>query len=237
MRRALRRVRELVGDNPAFLPLVLALTPEGRRRRVTATTDVVIEGYPRSGNTFAVWAFRLAQPRPVTLASHAHVPAQVKRAVALGIPTLVVVRPPLDAAASLLVAAPHLRPAAALREYAHHHRELVPFASGFLVATFDEVTRDFGEVIRRLNRRFDTRFEPFVPSAEHTAAVFDAIDRYHAPLTGGRVSVGRVPRPSPDRAAALQDARRALLDPALGPRLERAEQAFATFLQLRSAES
>src|SRR5438270_96173 len=53
-RLSLRRCRELVGDNPVFLPLVLACTPEGRSRAITAgKTDVVVEGFPRCGNTFA----------------------------------------------------------------------------------------------------------------------------------------------------------------------------------------
>ncbi|RMG27959.1 MAG: hypothetical protein D6732_19595, partial [Methanobacteriota archaeon] len=44
---------------------------------IGARTEIVIEGYPRSANTFAVVAFRLAQNRPVKIAHHLHMEAQI----------------------------------------------------------------------------------------------------------------------------------------------------------------
>ena len=43
--------------------------------------DIVIEGFPRSANSVAVHAFRVAQDRPVRIAHHLHAPAQVIAAV------------------------------------------------------------------------------------------------------------------------------------------------------------
>ncbi len=81
VKRGIRRAHELLGDAPFFLPLQRLLTPESARdRAITERTQLVIEGFPRSGNTFASKAFTLAQDRPVVVASHVHLPAQVKLA-------------------------------------------------------------------------------------------------------------------------------------------------------------
>jgi hypothetical protein len=201
-RRCLRRTRELLGDDPIFLPVVLRATPTGTVRRITEDTQIVIEGFPRSGNTFAYFALTFAerqQGREVHIASHVHTPSQVKLAVSERFPTLVVVRRPIDVITSLLIAAPHVPFAWALREYIHHHEEILPLRDRFVIGTFDEVTRDFGAVTHRVNERFGTTFARFEPTEENTEAVFALIDENHRVLHGGSENV--VPRPSELRKA------------------------------------
>jgi len=60
--------------------------------RITGETEVVIDGFPRSGNTFAVVAFRQAQSRRVSVAHHGHVPALAIEAHRRGVPALVLIR-------------------------------------------------------------------------------------------------------------------------------------------------
>lgn len=230
LRRALRRTRELMGDDPRLLPLVLRATPMGMEKAIGERTELVVEGFPRSGNTFATFGIQHAQPRPVAIASHAHVPAQVAVAVALRLPTVVVVRDPLDTLTSLLVAAPHVRPAAAWREWVHHHEQVLRLAEhrdGFVVATFAQVTRALGDVTERVNERFGTRFAPFSGTPEATEAVFATIDAHHDRVHGGTVHV--LPRPVASRRAAADAARARLAEPT-----HRARQAAAKALWLRA---
>jgi hypothetical protein len=81
---------------PIFLPTVrfcpALQEPEDPHCWVSRTTEIVIEGYPRSGNTFAVVAFRLAQGREIEIAHHLHAAAQIKRAARLDVPAFI---PPL----------------------------------------------------------------------------------------------------------------------------------------------
>jgi hypothetical protein len=201
-RRALRRARELLGDDPVFLPVVLRATPTGNVRKIRDDTQIVIEGFPRSGNTFAFFALKHAEHqagREVNIASHVHTPSQVRLAVTERFPTMVVIRNPLDTVTSLLIAAPHVRFESALREYVHHHREILPWRERFVVASFPEVTTDFGAVTRLVNERFGTSFALFDPTDENTDAVFEAIDENHRVLHGGTENV--VPRPSALRKA------------------------------------
>ena len=223
IRRALRAAREKIGDDPRFLPIVLAATPEGFSRRIRTSTDLVVDGFPRSGTTFAVHALRYSNER-LRIASHVHVPAQIKLAVRRGLPTIVTLRAPVDAVASMLVAAPHVDPSRALAEYAHHHEEIEHLSGGFLIAPFDVVVSDFGSVIEALNARFGTSVEGFVHSDENVAAVMASIERYHAPLTGGEVSESRVPRPSMERTPALEAVKSMLSRPELRALRERASE-------------
>jgi hypothetical protein len=82
------------------LPLARALR---RGEVVDARTDIVIEGFPASANTFAVAAFRLAQePRYMRIAHHTHVPAQVIEATRLGVPAILLIREPMQAVLSVM---------------------------------------------------------------------------------------------------------------------------------------
>lgn len=214
-RRVLRRIREVLGDDPVWLPVVLRATPTGTVRQITEATQIVIEGYPRSGNTFAFFALKHAEAlagRDVQIASHVHTPSQVKLAVRLHEPTLLVIREPLDAVVSLLIAAPHVRFESAIHEWIHHHEELLPYRGGFVAGSFRQVTSDFGAVTDTVNERFGTAFARFDPTPEDTEAVFAAIEKNHEVLHGGTENV--VPRPSELRKAEKQW----LLDQLAAPR-------------------
>jgi hypothetical protein len=198
-RRLLRWTREQLGDDPFFLPVVLRATPLGTTRRLADDTDLVIEGFPRSGNTFAYFAMRHASHDRLKIASHVHTPSQVKAAVALRLPTVLVVRDPLDTVVSLLIAAPHVSFHAAIAEWTHHHRELLPYRHGYELATFAEVTGDLGAVVDRVNTRFGTDLPRFSHTPAAVDAVFAAIEEHHQRVHGGTENV--VPRPSPARQA------------------------------------
>jgi hypothetical protein len=199
VRRVLRRARQVIGDDPLFLPIVLRATPTGTVRRITPETDIVIEGFPRSGNTFAYFALRHAAGDDLVISSHVHTPSQVKLAVSERFPTLVVIRQPMDTITSLLIAAPHVPFESAIKEYIHHHREIFPLRDRFVIGSFDDVTKDFGAVTERINERFGTSFPLFANTEEDVEAVFAAIEENHRVLHGGTENV--VPRPSEARKA------------------------------------
>src|SRR5262245_32533170 len=99
--------RSLIGQYPAlYLPPVRwkrradlrhlrsgARNPS-RSEPVFRDTEAIIEGFPRSANTFAATAFQLAQTKPVRVAHHLHVPSQIIAGARWGIPTIVLVRDP-----------------------------------------------------------------------------------------------------------------------------------------------
>ncbi len=210
-RRGLRRTRRVLGDSPLFLPVVLRLTPTGTSRRLTDRTALVIEGFPRSANTFARHGIDVAQRSPLEVSSHVHTPSAVKAAVRRGTPCLVLVREPLPTLASLLVASPHVSARAALSEWCHHYDEIWPCRHGFVVATFDQVTTDLGAVVERVNERFDTDLAGFSGTPADVDRVLASIERRHLEVHDGAAHLD--PRPSSDRDGARQAALEELMRP------------------------
>ena len=163
--RARFEARSIAGKHPSiYLPIARR---RGRAEPVTRATEVVIEGFPRSGNTFCVTAFGSVQSRPVRVARHEHVPAQVMAAARAGIPALVLIRRPEDAVLSLVIQHPDVTVRQAVRAYVRFYQPLMRFRGRFVTATFDEVVSDLGAVIDRLNARFGTGFEVFRHTREN----------------------------------------------------------------------
>lgn len=233
-RRFLRRAQYALGHHPGLLPILVRLTPEGTAKAITRRTELVIEGFPRSGNTFAVFALRQANGGYLRVPTHVHQPAQVKRAVRLGLPTVVVIREPVEALASNLIFSRHVLPEEILREYVRYHQELVPLLGWVVVAAFEEIITGSGAVIDRVNRRFGTRFRAFSHEPSDVEAVFAAIERRHGDVYGYEQLERFVPRPAPDRAEAKAWFVQQLTAPEHGVLLAEARALHQRFLATRA---
>lgn len=215
VRRLLRAARTAMSDHPVFLPILLRLTPRGMTRRIDDSTQLVVEGYPRSSNTFAVSALIVASSGEFRVVGHVHAPSQVRLAVRRHVPALVVIREPRATAQSLIVAAPHVRPRRAIAEWIHFYEELWELREGFVVATFDQVTTDMGEVAQRLEERFLTPVPRFVHDDTGRAALerhmADEHRRWHPN------DVRSAPWPSNERALLAQEVEALLIQESLDP--------------------
>lgn len=198
---------------------------------IRRSTELVIEGFPRSANTFAVAAFAVAQGTSVEalhIARHSHAPAQVARATQRGLPTILLIRKPEDAVISL-VQRERVSLPVALDSYIAFHRAVAPYAEHTVIASFDEVTSDFGSVIRRLNRRYGTRYREFTPipaNVEMALRLVEDMERLHA---GGPVLESRVARPSGARDLEKPRLRCALTSGSFKAQLERASDLYSQF--------
>lgn len=191
---------------------VLALPLQRLRARgelIGARTDVVIEAFPRCASSFAVAAFRLAQePDPTNIAHHTHMPAQVMRAAHRGVPTMVLLRPGVDAVVSHVIRSPDLSVNAAMRGYLRFYEPLLRLRDAFVTATFDEVVGTFGVAIERLNARFHTTFAPFEHTPENVARIDGEIERdYRSRGGSGERYEAIIPRPSASRDAIKAEVR------------------------------
>ncbi len=153
---------------------------------VGGATDLVVEGFARSGNSLAVAAIAAAQREPIRIAHHVHAPAHVLEAVRLRRPVLLVIREPADAAVALVESKPFLTAEAALRGWVRFHEPLVRVRGRIVVATFEHVHEDLASAVERLNERFGTTLVP--PAA---GAAVDP-ERYFDERTGhGLPMIGR----------------------------------------------
>lgn len=190
----------------------------GRRSHVVVHrgTELVIDGFQGSANSYSIAALRRAQDRHIEVAHHLHCPRQVIVAVRRRIPVLVLLREPRGAVLSLVSRWPHLSLRQGLRDYARYYRHVLTAAEGFVVGTFPQVTGDFGAVMTRVNQRYGTQLPVLVPGDDRgDDALYDA---------GAQDRRGR---------RAVVSARAAeLTDPKLAVLLRRAEGAYQDMLAL-----
>jgi hypothetical protein len=227
-RRGVFEAKTIVAEYP-FLALAIA-----RRRHgipVRDDTRIVIEGFPRTGTSFAVAAFDLAQEGRVRIACHVHAPAQIVAGARRGLPCVVIAREPEETSLSFVIRNPHLTIRHALRGYLRFYEPLLRLHGRFVVGTFEQVTNDFGEVTRRVNERFGTAFREFEHTEENVRRCFEAIDEdYRKRLPEGEALERQVARPSEWRIRMKDEIRssyQASSSASLRARAERVFEAFA----------
>jgi hypothetical protein len=202
----------------------------GNRELVDKDTDILIESFPRSASSFAKAALRLAQePRELRIASQTHAPGHVIAAVRLNIPSLVLIREPIDAVVSNLFRHPERGVDGLLRGYLSFYEPLRPYRAGFVVATFEEVVGgEFAAVTRRINTRFGTDFAEFEATEENVLHCLRSIDReWRAHRSQDEELLERtIPRPSELREGMKETLRERVQESA-SPRLhQRAESVY-----------
>lgn len=198
---------------------------------VSPDTDIVIEGFPRSGNTYAVAAFALAQPQPLRIARHLHAPAQLLLAMRHGVPALLIVRRVPDPVLSVVLREPYLTVARALRWYVDFHESLLAHRTSFECAAFDEVLTCYGDVIDRVNRRYGTSFTRYQAGEAAETAVRARIEEMERQDSGeGEVRERFVARPSQVRDRLKEELRPAYEAAALAGLRRVAEDLYGEFV-------
>ena len=149
------------------------LKPSRKKLSVNQNTQIVIEGFPRSANTFSVVVFRMTQTDEVNIAHHLHVPAQIIKGAQLKIPIIVLIRPPKDTVISLIIREPKWTIELALKAYINFYKTIEEFDDYYIVASFEQVTQDYGSVIRRLNEKFGTNFVAYTPQENEVNKIIE----------------------------------------------------------------
>lgn len=209
--RARHHLRRPIARTPYLWDLTQHVRPEKRATLARPDTAIVIEGYPRSGNTYGVAAWEYANGRAAHVGRHLHGAPHVQRAVRLHVPTIVLARRPREAVLSVLVRWDALTPHDAVLSYLDFYRTIWPVRDGFVVGLFDRVVSDFGGVLVEVNQHFGTSFVPYDHTPENEAAVVRRVEELNRLESGGEVVETHVGRPSAERARR-KDELRALLE-------------------------
>jgi hypothetical protein len=220
----------LAGGNPTvFFGLYRLLrTRQDLTRAVTPDKQVVIEGYPRSGNSFARRAFIMAQNETfdvTSIAHHLHVPAQVVLAAQWRIPTLVLIRRPKDAVLSLVIRDP-ISVDQALRYYISFYETAEKYRDAYVLGLFEEVTADFGQVIKRMNDKFGTSFSLFRHDEENVSKLFAGMETQARKKYGETLWERKVQRPAAVREKIKDEIEYELENPKRKKLIVRAEAVY-----------
>jgi hypothetical protein len=147
----------IAGDYRLSLPVFRLL---GKRYRDLCgpDTELCIDGFPRSGNTFLVAAVQRWNTS-LRISHHTHLGGNVKYAIGLGLPTVVLLRQPADAVASAMVWDGKVTPAVGLFVYMHFYRSLAPLLDKALLVSFEDAVGKPDAVVQAVNDRFGRSFE------------------------------------------------------------------------------
>ena len=136
-------------------------------------TELVIDGYQGSGNSFATAAFKLCQEKHIQLAHHLHSPVQICKAVRNNIPVILTIRQPKDAVISVSSRWRYITLEQALRAYILFYERLLEVMDSVVVSPFVTTTQHFNRVIEEVNTRYGKRFNVFTYSSEHVSVLRD----------------------------------------------------------------
>lgn len=163
-------------------------------QEVQKNTQLVIEGFPRSANSFSLGAIQSVQPQPLIIASHLHAAAQVIRAANLSIPTLVLIRQPAEAVISLKSLEFEISDRfqvdragwgvglkSYLKAWINFYLKVLPYRENYVIGLFDEVTTDFGLIIEQINERFQTDFKIFNHTKENVKTLHEIVGFHSGP--------------------------------------------------------
>ncbi len=178
--------------------------PRLRENLVGHDTALVLDGFPRSANSYAYAAFRRSNGPDIKVSHHVHAAGNIVWALRHRVPTVVLVRTPLYAVASFMqfqgVTARY-----GLMRYISFYRKVLRHRDGVVLAEFDEVIRGFGTTVRRVNGRFGTGFSEYVPTPENEEWCRGFVHEMHTRFVG-HADPARLPLPSKSREAD-QDSR------------------------------
>ena len=224
LRRWRFRLKTFLGTRPALYFAVYRLRSGHDRLLVDAETDLCVEGFPRSANSFTVSAITAAQSGPINTAHHTHVAANAMRACQLGVPTLILIRDPKDAVISLTAlgyqtrdtspdeaaGAPPIPFLLQVEAWIAFYEALEVYRGQYVTAPFEAVIQDVGPVVRRINARFGTDFVPFEHTDENVAALHEQRG-YHAGPSEQRAAIKNAVRTAFEQTLDTQSALRTRL--------------------------
>lgn len=119
---------------------------------VNEDTELLIDGFPRSANTFAYAFIEMTQPVK-RIAHHVHLPVQFYRSKKFSTPALLLLRNPVDAAISMSIRRPTYFPYLIFLYYYLFHTKIFKIISDTLIIRFEEVVSDPNSIIRKLRSK------------------------------------------------------------------------------------
>ena len=182
-----------------------------QERMIDSQTEIVIEGFPGSANSFSVLAFKMSQNRSVNIAHHMHDPSQIIAAIKIGIPVIVLIRVPEDAILSYIVRFSSFTDEQEiiksldhqLKKYIDFYQKILVYKNHFIIADFKTLTTSYETIIQRVNNKYNTNFNLFYCNEHNTKQVFEQMNQL-SKQKFGHVNENAVSRPSIDKEKAKE---------------------------------
>ncbi|MEM7657136.1 MAG: hypothetical protein AAF399_13465 [Bacteroidota bacterium] len=166
-------------------------------------TELVIEGFPRSANTFGVLLVEQHLEQNLHIAHHLHLAYQLEQGVQRGLPSVLLLRNPQDSIPSLLLRNAYLSPWLAFHWFRKFHEPLVAIKDQLLVWEFESLTQHPARCLQQLASDFPDLLlgEEESVQADQVFQQIDQLDRETKQQAGEELDLVRS-RPNLRKAAA-----------------------------------
>jgi len=200
---------------------------------ISRNTNLVIEGFPRSANTFSVVAFESVQTKKIIIAHHLHLPFQINYACKHNIPALVLIREPTEAISSAIIFNNFLSIAEYLKSYIYFYTSISNCNDKFIVGLFDEVIHAYDKIIFKLNNKFNTQFNLFYNSPTTVKRCFEKIEENNE----SNINENTIPHPSLFRKIKKEEIKNKLSKPEYKHLLKEAEKIYNHYAQMSKTQN
>jgi hypothetical protein len=139
-------IRVFIGHHYNLYKFIIGRDKKKKKLLYSQNTDVVIEGFPRVGNTFFVVAFQKLSEKKLTIARHVHLTYQIKEALASKKPIIVLVRDPIDAVVSLKIREPRISIYVALFWYLQFYSFVLKHKAQIEIKLFSSFISNYNEI-------------------------------------------------------------------------------------------
>ncbi len=199
-----RAINAFIRTRPMLFGFVMSRRKKFRDIVVNNETEIIIEGYPRSANTFAVAAFVFAQNKSIKIARHTHAPAQIMLGVESNIPIVLLIRNPVDAVISLVIRDSTISLDAALKMYIWYHESIQDIKDKCVVVDFHDATENFSNIIDMVNVKYNKNYLNFTHDKCAENNIFKLVEEMERMDSGGELRESHVARPSEARKSSKQ---------------------------------
>ena len=166
-------IRTYIRRSKTMYPLLRLLYRRGWGVVTQPNSQIVIEGFPRCGNSFAEAAFRTVNGDKSKIAHHCHAAAQVLLALDWNIPSIVLFRNPVDAISSLVQRNGNQDAATMYcRDYESFYNALEVHIENLYPIRVQNFERYYPALMRSINRRHNTSFGEKDLTVEMRHAIF-----------------------------------------------------------------
>ena len=173
LRRSLVRRLDRIPRARLLLTLFIA-----RRLNPTGGAELIVEGFPRSGNTFFYGNLK-AQAPSLRVSHHTHLVANVERAKRRNIAAVILFREPVEAVASLVAKCPSVYQASqCLDDYVHFYSSALKLIPDALFVNFETLVKFPDSVLNATVRHADINLYASATEQAHNTVRKNATKNY-----------------------------------------------------------
>lgn len=204
-------IRSVLRRNLFFISLRLRSRGEDPKDYIVkkGATDICIDGYPRSANSFSVRMFQQANP-DAHIAHHTHSIANLQKAIKYNIPVIVLIRDPEQSIVSSVIAHKNNDVDNEVYRYIDFYTWVYKSIDKMVVSDFEQVINDFNTVIMNVNNQYNESFSLLDDVKEADHQVKDDIEKRYDRL--GQAEMAHIkPVPTNERNASKEKFRNTVL--------------------------